>query len=188
MPRGAAIAVCLMCAATLAAAAVCPSPLVLLVRSTERIVHVRVDSLTVETAAGQPFTRASAKVLDTLKGPRETQLYLRVPGGRVGEFIMVVPGAPTLRAGEEYVAFLVRDDNPAFSQAAWRPFNLGEGLFAVIRKAGRVYAVQAATEAPRLFAACADTPDNCLAQARANGEELSALKIHIREALAQGDP
>jgi hypothetical protein len=186
MRRTIAVLVLLLGAATVAGAVVCPAPLALMIRSAQRIVVLRIDQLTIETDEGQPFTLATAAVSETLKGPHETPLRLRLPGGRVGGFVMVVPGAPTLRAGDEYLAFLAPDDNPRFAEPAWRSFNLGEGLFALIRKSGRTWAVQATGDAPQRFAACTAAADQCAAQAGAMVEELSVLKARIREVLAPG--
>jgi len=181
------VAALLLCAATWAAAELCPAPLALLIRSAERIVVVRVEKISIETIEGQPFTVATAAVTETLKGPREARIDIRLPGGQVGEFVMVVPGAPTLRVGEQYVAFLALDQNAQFSTRAFRPINLGEGLFALIVKNRRTYAVQALADAPRRFAACAVAAEQCAAQAGAMVEEVTAFKARIRAALASGN-
>jgi hypothetical protein len=61
-----------------------------------------------------------------LKGARGETLLLRVPGGQVGDRIMVMPGAPAFREGDLVVVFL-KGTGPAIPS----PVGLAQGVFRV---------------------------------------------------------
>jgi hypothetical protein len=52
------------------------------------------------------------QVIDYLKGRWGGEVTVRVPGGQVGSFVNVIPGAPRLTAGDQVVLFL-KADGPA---------------------------------------------------------------------------
>lgn len=69
---------------------------------------------------------ATVAVESLLKGPAETFVSVRVPGGEVGRTRYVMSGAPTFRVGQRAVLFLKRGPD-----AAWRPIGLTMGVYRV---------------------------------------------------------
>ena len=170
------------------ASTLCSLPLANLAAQAERIVLVQIEKLEIETREGQPFTRALARVSRTYKGPPAATIPIRMPGGEINGFVMVVPGSPTLRVGEQFVAFLERDETAGFAQPAYRPLGLGQGLFAVVKKQNRTYAIQSLAGAPQEFTACEEPAAACLARLGVMGAELPELIRQIRAALTASSP
>lgn len=71
------------------------------------------------------------EALQYLKGDLGPALLMRLPGGEAGGTINVIPGAPSLRAGELAVLFL-----KARGPALLTTLGLGQGIFRVGRDAG----------------------------------------------------
>ena len=74
---------------------------------------------------------ATVAVDSVLKGPAESFVYVRVPGGEQGRTRVVMVGAPALRAGMSAVFFLAR----AGGDNAWRPVGLMSGVAPIVRDA-----------------------------------------------------
>jgi len=165
------------------AATVCPLPLANLAKAAERIVAVTVESIEHENHEGQVYTVATCKVDETIKGPEEKSIKLRLPGGRFGGYTMIVPGAPVLRKGERYIVFLTAETAEGFSRDAWRTIGLGQGLFKLVNKDGRTYAIQAMAQAPEHFDACDSSGSVCLRHLHILGAERSDFVAQIRDAL-----
>jgi hypothetical protein len=70
------------------------------------------------------------EALQYVKGDLGSTVAMRLPGGEAGGRIQVIPGAPTLRAGELVVLFL-----KARGPALLTPLGLGQGIFRVARDA-----------------------------------------------------
>jgi hypothetical protein len=75
----------------------------------EGIVHGRVLSVSSDwnESGSAIFTHADVVVIEDHAGkrrPGETMTF-RVPGGRIGDEILLVPGAPVFRTGEEVLVF-----------------------------------------------------------------------------------
>lgn len=127
----------------------------------ERIALLEAVSSRVEIRDGRPSTLVECRVLTAFKGAGERAITLRLPGGRVGTLTMRIPGAPLPEVGDVFLAFLGRDDSlPA--AATWRPIGWGQGMFALVERDGRVYAVQTLAHAPEIFLNCGETTDRCL--------------------------
>jgi hypothetical protein len=62
-----------------------------------------------------------------LKGTRGQTLLVRVPGGQVGDRLMVIPGVPSFREGDMVVLFL-KGAGPAIPH----PVGLAQGVFRVV--------------------------------------------------------
>ncbi len=76
-----------------------------MVQKSTSIVRARVTGSSEVVRSGDVFTLYRFQMLETLKsGP--AILEVAVPGGIAGGMRQVVAGAPTLRAGREYVLFL----------------------------------------------------------------------------------
>lgn len=68
-------------------------------------------------------TRAEVEIDTCLQGPCPEEAFVTVIGGRVGDIVQVVAGAPELHPGLEVVAFL----RPV--ELEWQPVGLGQGVF-----------------------------------------------------------
>lgn len=87
---------------------------------------------TVETAEGawsddgrMIVTRVQVAVEKSLKGGPRATVVFEVPGGRVGDTMMVASGAPVFRAGERVALFLDRSRGPDETEEAARARPLG---------------------------------------------------------------
>lgn len=65
--------------------------------------------------------------VEHLKGVRGTSTLFRVPGGRVGDRLMVMPGVPTFREGDLVMLFL-KGTGPAIPH----PVGLAQGVFRIV--------------------------------------------------------
>jgi hypothetical protein len=72
------------------------------------------------------WTVTDFAVEESWKGSSSTHVQVRMPGGRAGHVIRLVPGAPRFRPGEEVVLFLERTRGGDWSITAW-----GEGTFRI---------------------------------------------------------
>jgi hypothetical protein len=98
-----------------------------LVRAAHDIVHARVASATPRWVDGRRVeTIVMLEAVEYLKGGPESRLAIRIPGGEIGRYRTLFPGAPRLRADEEVVLFL-RLDGPGLP----RLLGLGQGVLRV---------------------------------------------------------
>lgn len=107
----AALLLCAACCLTwsplVVATVVAPLDLDELVSGSHLIAVGRVTSVLERRAeAGGVETAVSIGALTLLKGAPPGRLEFTVPGGRIGRYRTVVPGAPLLREGDELVVFL----------------------------------------------------------------------------------
>jgi hypothetical protein len=70
---------------------------------------------------------ATVAVETVLKGQASSFVYVRVPGGQLGQYKYVMVGAPTFKAGQRAVFFL----RPGVTDTAYRPIGLTMGVFRV---------------------------------------------------------
>jgi len=69
---------------------------------------------------------ATVSVEGVLKGQSESFVFVRVPGGEIGRYRIVMVESPVFRAGQRAVFFLKRGpDN------FWRPVGLSQGVYRV---------------------------------------------------------
>lgn len=73
-------------------------------------------------------TLVTLEVEQYLKGNLGTSVTLRVPGGQMGPYLSVMPGAPRFTEGDEVILFLA-GDAPAIPHI----FALGQGVFRILR-------------------------------------------------------
>ena len=93
-------------------------------------------------------TLVTIDVEQYLKGDLGTSVTLRTPGGQMGPYLSVMPGAPRFAEGDEVVLFLT-GDGPALPHV----LGLGQGVFRVVVDAsGRRLVV------PEMLAASAAVP------------------------------
>lgn len=127
----------------------------------DRIALLEAVSSRVEVRDGRPSTIVVCRVRSILKGTSEATITLRLPGGRVGALTMRIPGVPLPEVGDVFIAFLT-PDRTAPAEAAWRPIGWGQGMFALVERDGRAFAVQTLAHAPELFLNCGESTDLCL--------------------------
>jgi hypothetical protein len=96
-------------------------------RKSTAIVRVRVTGSSDVVRGGDVFTLYKFETLESLKSDA-TVREVAVPGGVAGGMRQVVAGAPTLRAGREYVLFLWTSRS-GFTQL----MGMSQGLFSVER-------------------------------------------------------
>lgn len=97
------------------------------------IVRGRVtDVRAVRSVAGEVETAATVLVEATLKGSAAEFVSMRVPGGVLGRYRTVMPGAPRVEVGDAGVFFL----KAAPGGALW-PVGLSSGIYRVAMANGR---------------------------------------------------
>jgi len=115
------------CSASILATVTVPKDFRQVVQDATLIVRGRVTDVRAAVVTDKRVDSfATIAVESTLKGEPAQFVSVRVPGGRIGRYRYVMVGAPTLRANERAVFFLVRD-----SDGAWRPVGLSSGIVAV---------------------------------------------------------
>lgn len=91
------------------------------------IVRGRVtDVRAIRSPAGDVESVVTIAVEASLKGSAESFVAMRVPGGTIGRYRTVMPGAPVMRVGEHAVFFLKRGPG----NSLW-PVGLAEGIYRV---------------------------------------------------------
>jgi hypothetical protein len=122
-----------------------------LVSEAHTIVLGRIASLDPEWTEGRRGieTLLSIDVERTLKGSAADSIVVRVPGGQMGPYLSVMPGAPRFTEGEEVVLFLagVPPEVPHI-------LALSQGVFRVVRDLD----TGARIVVPELLRASADGP------------------------------
>jgi len=68
-------------------------------------------------------------------------ITVRTPGGRMGDYVMEMAGAPELHVGDHVLLFLERNDDGSFgvvslAQGSWRVTQAADGSFVVTRDPG----------------------------------------------------
>jgi hypothetical protein len=110
---------------TLTATTVIPADFRQLVSESSTIVRGHVTDVRAIVRADHGIESiATVAVDDTLKGDAEPFVYVYVPGGTVGRSRMLVVDAPTFKAGDQAVFFLLRG-----SDNALRPIGLWMGVY-----------------------------------------------------------
>jgi hypothetical protein len=125
----AGLGLALALAGTASASSVVPLSLGDLVQQSDLVVEARM-LVGVADWSGTPgssvvFTYWELQVLDPVKGPAPPRFLVRVPGGRVDDRTLTVPGAPGFRANQEVVLFLkrtaeVRRGLPVYEVLGWQ--------------------------------------------------------------------
>lgn len=126
-----AMAVCV--AVTASASTLLPADFRVTVTQATVIVRGRVtDVRAVRSPVGEVETVATISVDATLKGGARTFVSMRLPGGVIGRYRTVMPGAPRVEAGDAGVFFL----KAAPGGALW-PVGLSSGIYRVETSGGR---------------------------------------------------
>ena len=86
-------------------------------------------------------TLHQVSVASAWKGEVGDTLSVRTPGGRMGDYVMTMPGAPELQAGDTVLLFLERNDQGSFdvvslAQGSFRVGAAPDGTFVVTRDTG----------------------------------------------------
>jgi len=90
------------------------------------------DVRAVRSAVGDVETVATVAVDAVLKGQATTFVSMRIPGGTIGRYRTLMPGAPSVARGEAGVFFLKR----APGGVLW-PVGLSSGIYRVATAQGR---------------------------------------------------
>lgn len=113
---------------TIHAVTVLPATFEELVQESVAVLHGRVTGVDGRWTADRRTIESivTLDVLDTLKGTATDTASFVVPGGEAGGRILVMPGAPQFRAGDDVIVFL-RGRAPSLPQ----PVGLSLGVFRV---------------------------------------------------------
>jgi hypothetical protein len=124
---GAVVASCLLCGSASAITLV-PMTFDELVGASAAVVYGRVASVHGQWTADRRGIDSIVAVdaIDYLKGDLSERVSVRIPGGRVGGMVNLIPGAPVLAEGDLIVLFLTTR-GPAMP----RPTGLTQGVFRV---------------------------------------------------------
>lgn len=146
--RGAVLVlVAVLCLAPLQASTLLPADFRSVVTDATVIVRGRVtDVRAVRSLAGDVETVATIAVEAVLKGEASTFVSMRVPGGTIGRYRTVMPGAPSVAVGDAGVYLLKR----VAGGSLW-PVGLSSGIYRVTVSHGR--ALVAPPVAPGITAA-----------------------------------
>jgi hypothetical protein len=112
---GVALAACMVAAAPVAASVFLKVDIPGLTRMSTAVVHAQVTE--VRSAWNDEktfiFTYVTLRVDETFRGEATETVVVRVPGGKVGDYVVEMEGAPRFRTGDEVVVFLGRWDDGA---------------------------------------------------------------------------
>lgn len=102
------ISLLIAAAAPLSALTVKPLTFNELVTASAAVLHGRVHDVRAQWTADRRGIESlvDIEVVDYLKGGLGEQVTVRVPGGRVGTFVNLIPGAPQFHQGERVILFL----------------------------------------------------------------------------------
>lgn len=119
-------------APSLVALTVVPATFEELVRESVAVVHGRVRDVRGHWSADRRTIHSTVTldVIDAFKGSDVEAASFVVPGGEAGGRVLVMPGAPTFRPGDEVVVFLA-GRAPALPQ----PVGLSLGVYRVVAEA-----------------------------------------------------
>jgi hypothetical protein len=101
-----------------------------MIRQSTAIVRVKVAAASTGVRGRDIYTYYQFQVLETLKASGSGPVQVAVPGGVAGGLREMVPGAPTLTAGQEYVIFLWTSKS-----GLTQVIGLSQGLFTVMQDA-----------------------------------------------------
>ena len=103
-----------------------------LVNESQAVVYGRVSDVRAQWTADRRFIESvvTVEVLRGMKGSARDSIAFTVPGGQVGRYLNVIPGAPTFATGDTAVFFLT-------AQGARLPVTTGftQGIYRVQRDA-----------------------------------------------------
>ena len=99
---------CSLFAAVAGAATLVPLSFEQLVNESAAVVYGRVTDVRSQWTADRRFIESviSIEVVKAMKGGATETVSFTVPGGRVGRYVNVIPGAPAFAAGDTAVFFL----------------------------------------------------------------------------------
>ena len=129
----------LVCGLPVSALTVKPLSFPELVNESAAVVHGRVAEVRGQWTADRRGIESLVVVhaIDYLKGRWGGEVTVRVPGGQVGTFVNLIPGAPRLVAGNHVVLFL-KADGPAVpvitgtSQGVYRVASDASGALMIV--------------------------------------------------------
>lgn len=140
--------------------------------------RVGASSTTMQGPSGRGtiYTHYSIQVIETLKGSSSAAADVAVPGGSMGRLRQTFAGAPTLRAGDEYVFFLWTSPS-----GLTQIIGLSQGLFTIQSDpAGKAVASRPASTEPMIGANGAPVAD------QARSISLADLRVEIAKVTAGG--
>jgi hypothetical protein len=124
--------ICICSANTLFATVLVPLSFEQLVNESQAVVYGRVSDVRAQWTADRRFIESivTVEILRGMKGRAGESIAFTVPGGQVGSYLNVIPGAPTFVPGDLAVFFLS-------AQGARMPVTTGftQGIYRVRRDA-----------------------------------------------------
>lgn len=103
-----ATAFCCLLIAPTAATTVAPLSFEQLVRESSAVVYGRVTDVRAQWTDDRRFIQSvvSIEILRGMKGAADDRMSFTVPGGQVGRYLNIIPGAPVFAPGDLAVVFL----------------------------------------------------------------------------------
>jgi hypothetical protein len=168
-----------LAAAPARATVLVPADLGELARDAQAIVHGRVVAVESQWAEGcrrSIETLVTLEVEDHLKGQFGPEVTFKVPGGQLGPYRTIMPGAPVFTEGEDVIVFLA-------SRGPSVPWlvGLGQGVYRVITSADGVRHVRPGVPASR-----ADVPQRVVRGAAGGALDLRAFETEVRTLASRG--
>jgi hypothetical protein len=150
MRRSACLVFCLLAlASSIDATTIAPLTFEQLVKESAAVVYGRVVDVRSQWTSDRRFIESvvSVDILKGMKGSAHTTIQFTVPGGQVGRYRNIIPGAPVLAEGELAVFFLTAH-GPRLPVTT----GLTQGVFRVHRDAlsGEMLVVPPALETGRI--------------------------------------
>jgi hypothetical protein len=90
-----------------------------LVAGSDAVARVNFSGAESRWENGTIWTVTKLRVVEIFKGNLPEEIFIRLPGGRVGHLTATVEGTPRFRAGDDAIVFLKTSPAGGFSVAGW---------------------------------------------------------------------
>ena len=150
-----------------------------LARDAQAIVHGRVVAVESQWAEGRRRsieTLVTLQIEDHLKGQFGSEVTFKVPGGQLGPYRTIMPGAPGFAEGEDVIVFLA-SRGPA---VPWL-VGLGQGVYRVTTSADGLRHVRPGVPLSRN-----DVPERVVRGAAGSSVDLRAFEAEVRTLASRG--
>jgi hypothetical protein len=148
-----------------------------MIQQSTSIVRAKVAGSSTGYVGRDIYTTYQLQVTENLKSSSPASLQVAIPGGVVGRYRQMVPGAPSLISGQEYVLFLWTSKS-----GLTLVMGLSQGLFAVTQdSSGNSILVRPAAIATMLNSAGQQVADQTISMT------LAALRTEIQNVRGLGN-